>query len=60
MEKQNVVVNTNLGVMPVQAYRDLVAKQHGYRDYKEMERAGKTIPVRQTYYMTEKGLVAIH
>lgn len=47
-------VNTNLGLMPVETYRNLKAQQLGFCSYEEMESAGQNIEIKNIAFVTDK------
>lgn len=49
------MVNTNMGVMPVSTYRDLIAQQRGFKNYAALLKTGEEIPVGQTYLIGSNG-----
>lgn len=49
------MVNTNMGVMPVSTYRDLIAQQRGFKNYAALLKTGEEIPVGQTYLIRSNG-----
>lgn len=42
-ETEGKMVQTNMGLMPLEDYLDIVASQYGYDSYEEMQAEGYTI-----------------
>lgn len=40
-------IETNMGQIPLEDYLDIRARQYGFEDYEELERAGYTLEIKQ-------------